>query len=57
MCIRDSAIRSGHHCAQVLMEKLDVAATNRASFYIYTTKQEIDALINSLEEVAKVFKL
>ena len=51
------AIRSGHHCAQVLMEKLDVAATNRASFYIYTTKQEIDALINSLEEVAKVFKL
>ena len=51
------AIRSGHHCAQVLMEKLDVAATNRASFYIYTTKQEIDALIDSLEEVAKVFKL
>ena len=51
------AIRSGHHCAQVLMEKLDVAATNRASFYIYTTKQEIDTLINSLEEVAKVFKL
>ena len=51
------AIRSGHHCAQVLMEKLEVAATNRASFYIYTTKQEVDALINSLEEVAKVFKL
>jgi len=51
------AIRSGHHCAQVLMEKRDVAATNRASFYIYTTKQEIDTLINSLEEVAKVFKL
>jgi len=51
------AIRSGHHCAQVLMEKLNVAATNRASFYIYTTKQEIDTLINSLEEVAKVFKL
>jgi cysteine desulfurase/selenocysteine lyase len=39
------------------MEKLEVAATNRASFYIYTTKQEVDALINSLEEVAKVFKL
>ena len=51
------AIRSGHHCAQVLMEKLDVAATNRASFYIYTTKQEVDVLINSLEQVAKVFKL
>ena len=51
------AIRSGHHCAQVLMEKLNVAATNRASFYIYTTKDEIDTLIDSLEQVAKVFKL
>ena len=51
------AIRSGHHCAQVLMEKLNVAATNRASFYIYTTKEEIDILIDSLEQVAKVFKL
>ena len=51
------AIRSGHHCAQVLMEKLNVAATNRASFYIYTTKEEIDALITSLQNVAKVFKL
>jgi len=51
------AIRSGHHCAQVLMEKLNVAATNRASFYIYTTKEEVDVLINSLEDVARVFKL
>jgi len=51
------AIRSGHHCAQILMEKLNVAATNRASFYIYTTKEEIDALITSLQNVAKVFKL
>ena len=51
------AIRSGHHCAQVLMEKLNVAATNRASFYIYTTKDEVDVLIDSLEQVAKVFKL
>ena len=51
------AIRSGHHCAQVLMEKLNVAATNRASFYIYNTKEEIDVLITSLQTVAKVFKL
>ena len=51
------AIRSGHHCAQVLMEKLNVAATNRASFYIYNTKEEIDVLVASLQEVAKVFKL
>lgn len=51
------AIRSGHHCAQVLMERLDVAATSRASFYIYNTREEVDALINALNKVAKVFKL
>ena len=51
------AIRSGHHCAQVLMERLDVAATNRASFYVYNTKQEIDTLIGSLNKVAELFKL
>ena len=51
------AVRSGHHCAQVLMERLDVAATSRASFYIYNTKEDVDALVNSLNKVAKVFKL
>jgi len=51
------AIRSGHHCAQVLMERLNVAATSRASFYIYNTKEEIDKLINSLNKVARIFKL
>ena len=51
------AVRSGHHCAQVLMERLDVAATNRASFYVYNTKQEIDVLIGSLNKVAEVFKI
>jgi cysteine desulfurase / selenocysteine lyase len=51
------AVRSGHHCAQVLMERLNVAATSRASFYIYNTKQDIDILVNSLNIVAKVFKL
>ena len=51
------AIRSGHRCAQVLMERLNVAATSRASFYIYNTKSEIDVLVNSLNIVAKVFKL
>ena len=51
------AVRSGHHCAQVLMEKLDVAATSRASFYIYNTKEDVDALVNSLEKVARLFKL
>ena len=51
------AVRSGHHCAQVLMERLNVAATSRVSFYIYNTKEDVDALINSLNKVAKVFKL
>lgn len=51
------AIRSGHHCAQVLMERLDVAATSRASFYIYNTKEEVDVLINSLSRAARLFKL
>ncbi|MEW6042753.1 MAG: cysteine desulfurase [Thermoproteota archaeon] len=51
------AIRSGHHCAQVLMERLDVAATSRASFYIYNTKEEVDILINSLGRAARLFKL
>jgi len=51
------AVRSGHHCAQVLMERLNVAATSRASFYIYNTKEDVDALVNSLNKVAKVFKL
>ncbi len=51
------AVRSGHHCAQVLMERLDVAATSRASFYIYNTKNDVDSLVNSLEKVARIFKL
>jgi len=51
------AIRSGHHCAQVLMERLAVAATNRASFYIYNTKDEVNKLVKSLEKVAELFKL
>jgi len=51
------AIRSGHHCAQVLMEKLDVSATSRASFYIYNTKEEINIFINALGEAIKLFQL
>jgi cysteine desulfurase/selenocysteine lyase len=51
------AIRSGHHCAQPLMERLGVAATSRASLYIYNTKEEIDAFIESLNRVRLIFKL
>lgn len=48
------AIRSGHHCAQVLMEKMCVAATSRASFYIYNGEDDIQALCAGLNKVKAV---
>jgi cysteine desulfurase/selenocysteine lyase len=49
------AIRAGHHCCQPLMHHLGVAATNRASFYLYTVPEEIDQLVDGLHTVQKVF--
>jgi cysteine desulfurase/selenocysteine lyase len=49
------AIRAGHHCCQPLMHKLGVAATNRASFYLYTVPEEIDRLVAGLHTVRKAF--
>jgi cysteine desulfurase/selenocysteine lyase len=49
------AIRAGHHCCQPLMQRLGVAATNRASFYLYTVPEEIDRLVEGLLRVRKVF--
>ena len=49
------AIRAGHHCAQLLMRKLELPATNRASFYIYNTRAEVDALVAAIKEAQKVF--
>jgi cysteine desulfurase / selenocysteine lyase len=49
------AIRAGHHCCQPLMQRLGVAATNRASFYLYTLPEEIDRLAEGLRRVRKVF--
>jgi cysteine desulfurase/selenocysteine lyase len=51
------AIRSGHHCAQVLMERLKVSSTSRASFYIYNTRKDIDKLIIALNEARRIFRL
>ncbi len=48
------AIRAGHHCTQPLMTRLGVAATNRASFYLYTVPEEIDRLVEGLHKVQKV---
>ncbi|HTV75264.1 MAG TPA: cysteine desulfurase [Candidatus Acidoferrales bacterium] len=50
-------IRAGHHCTMPLMEKMGWPATARASFYLYTTEQDIDALIAALEKAAQIFKL
>ncbi len=51
------AIRSGHHCAQVLMEKLDIIASSRASIYIYNTKEEIDIFVDALNHVRRIFQV
>jgi cysteine desulfurase/selenocysteine lyase len=51
------AIRAGHHCCQPLMRRLGVAATARASLYLYNTHQEIDALGDALGEVRRLFRV
>jgi cysteine desulfurase/selenocysteine lyase len=50
------AIRTGHHCAQPLMERFGVPATARASFAFYNTKQEVDALAEAIEKVNHIFR-
>jgi cysteine desulfurase/selenocysteine lyase len=49
------AIRAGHHCAQPLMERYDIPATARASFYVYTVKDEIDTLVRGLLKAQTIF--
>jgi cysteine desulfurase/selenocysteine lyase len=49
------AIRAGHHCAQPLMEYLGIGATARASFALYNTKEEVDALVTAVRKVQEIF--
>ena len=49
------AIRAGHHCAQPLHEKYGISATARASFYVYSLKEEVDALVNGIYKVKEIF--
>jgi cysteine desulfurase/selenocysteine lyase len=49
------AIRAGHHCCQPLMTKLGVAATNRASFYVYTIQEEVDRLVDGVKRAKQLF--
>jgi cysteine desulfurase/selenocysteine lyase len=51
------AIRAGHHCAQPLMERYGLAATARASFYIYTIPADIDTLVRGLHKALEIFQL
>jgi cysteine desulfurase / selenocysteine lyase len=48
------AIRAGHHCCQPLMTRFGVAATNRASFYLYTVREEIDRLVDGIQKARKL---
>ena len=49
------AVRAGHHCAQPLHEKFGITATTRASFYLYSTRDEVDKLVEGIYKVKKVF--
>ena len=49
------AVRAGHHCTQPLMDRLGVAATTRASFYIYNRQDEVDQLVSAIQKAQKVF--
>jgi cysteine desulfurase/selenocysteine lyase len=49
------AVRAGHHCAQPLMDYYDVGSTTRASFAMYNTRAEIDALVGALDKVRQIF--
>jgi cysteine desulfurase / selenocysteine lyase len=49
------AVRGGHHCAQPLMERFNVSGTARASFALYNTQAEVDALVAAVQEARKVF--
>jgi cysteine desulfurase/selenocysteine lyase len=49
------AVRAGHHCAQLVMQHFGIAATARASFYLYNTKADVDRLIEGLAAVGGIF--
>ncbi|MGE5226119.1 MAG: SufS family cysteine desulfurase [Planctomycetaceae bacterium] len=48
-------IRAGHHCAQLVMRRFGTPATARASFYVYNTREEVDALVDSLARAGDIF--
>jgi cysteine desulfurase/selenocysteine lyase len=58
LCDREAVcIRAGHHCAQPLMRRMNVAATARASFHVYNTREDVDRLVDALKRAREVFGL
>jgi cysteine desulfurase/selenocysteine lyase len=53
---RGLALRAGHHCAQPLMRKLGSPSSSRASFYLYNTAQEVEALVAIVREAVAFFR-
>ena len=49
------AVRTGHHCAEPLMHRLGISGTVRASFALYNTKEEVDALVAGIKRVSQMF--
>ena len=49
------AVRTGHHCAQPLMDRLGVLGTVRASFGLYNTREEVDTLVSGIKRVSMMF--
>ena len=52
---RGFAVRTGHHCAQPLLNRLGITGTVRASFYVYNTRKEAEGLVNELKEITEMF--
>jgi cysteine desulfurase/selenocysteine lyase len=50
------AVRTGHHCAQPVMDRYGIPATTRASFALYNTRQEVDALVAALHKAVETFR-
>jgi cysteine desulfurase/selenocysteine lyase len=49
------AVRTGHHCAQPIMDRFEIPGTVRASFAVYNTEEEIDMFIQGIEKVKQLF--
>ena len=49
------AVRAGHHCAQPIMQRYDLPATTRASFYVYSDLDDVERLVDGIQDAQRVF--